>query len=151
MQQRGSLYTVTGNFVHTSRKTSAKWWCKQQLNLKVSLISQLEITVLVRFKHLQKQTLKAKITPTINSLIKFCNLVQKKTFTKKETLFNGSTFYVKPSNHKAYRQVCVMEFSPKASKTEFVLKFVHTFRGYAWTSLKSKETRKRQKAFKFST
>nr|UVK71094.1 hypothetical protein [Proteus mirabilis] len=43
----------------------------------------------------------------------------------------GGTFFIKPSNHKAYSQICVMEFSPKASKTEFVLKFVHTFRGYA--------------------
>nr|APO17095.1 hypothetical protein [Proteus mirabilis]QBQ84563.1 hypothetical protein [Proteus vulgaris]APO17183.1 hypothetical protein [Proteus mirabilis]APO17353.1 hypothetical protein [Proteus mirabilis]APO17452.1 hypothetical protein [Proteus mirabilis] len=43
----------------------------------------------------------------------------------------GGTFFIKTSNSKAYSQICVMEISPKASKTEFVLKFVHTFRGYA--------------------
>ena len=102
--------------------TATKLEGKSDISIRNNRIGSLQAS--------SKTNTKAKITPTINSLIKFCNLVQKKTFTKKETLFNGSTFYVKPNNHKAYRQVCVMEFSPKASKTEFVLKFVHTFRGY---------------------
>ena len=59
--------------------TATKFEGKSDISIRNNRIGSLQAS--------SKTNTKAKITPIINSLIKFCNLVQKKTFTKKRDSF----------------------------------------------------------------
>ena len=59
--------------------TATKFEGKSDISIRNNRIGSLQAS--------SKTNTRAKITPTIDSLIKFCNLAQKKTFTKKRDSF----------------------------------------------------------------